>query len=124
LKLDLEWLAITKTLAPLQSFNYRQKPEPPDANLQKELEKNLVWVKEKFKDPELLIPPFFCKTAAAHGEPGSTEAASYRNPQTLEFCDRLEIECKINPNGIVIPGNESETLEAAKARLLKMVQEI
>jgi hypothetical protein len=62
---------------------------------------NRAWIKDQIvKNPAFLEPPAFVMTAESYifGIQGD-ENEIYRNPQTVEFCNRLSIDDYINTDG-------------------------
>ena len=74
----------------------------------------------------MLLPPDFAISAPSY-DPNNpsigTESEVFQNQQTIEFCNLIGIECKINPAGQYLSQKleKVETLDEAKARLLKML---
>ena len=74
----------------------------------------------------MLIPPNFAISAPSYDPKNpdiGSESEVFQNQQTIEFCDLIGIECKINPAG-QCPSQKPEkveTLDEAKARLLKLL---
>ncbi|KAL0956930.1 hypothetical protein HGRIS_003034 [Hohenbuehelia grisea] len=103
---DPEWLAITRAFHPLFSTSIHQPSFPNEADARAMVEKELEWVKSNVVaghegGPRTIgeCQKFAC-TAPGPGSEGAAKKQQppwYTNPQTVAFCEMLELENKVNP---------------------------
>ncbi|KAF9436357.1 Protein kinase [Entomortierella beljakovae] len=106
-KYDEEWLAIVRTLDPFLSLEFSQRRPLSGRTLEHALQVNREWVRNNVTLTRgLNITNNFKPTAPAHDTVrtmGPREKNNcilpFLNPQTVEFCDMLQIQNKINPQG-------------------------
>ncbi|KAG6835406.1 hypothetical protein H0H93_001784 [Arthromyces matolae] len=107
---DPHWLAITRAFHPYMSLNRWTLPLPDEATLRASIQNELAWVKQnlprklnggwavdecqKFVRTAHPIPP----TESGRMQGYVPKPKLYSNPQTVAFCDMLEIPNIINPN--------------------------
>ncbi|KAI7872966.1 lariat debranching enzyme, C-terminal domain-containing protein [Spinellus fusiger] len=102
---DLEWLAITRSMHPYMSLGRSQNILPSDEALQASIQAEMRALETRVESGELdlKIPDNFSPTAPAY-QPDSPQQKNkdfshqpvFLNPQTSAFCDRINIENKIN----------------------------
>ncbi|KAH7913124.1 lariat debranching enzyme, C-terminal domain-containing protein [Hygrophoropsis aurantiaca] len=110
---DPEWLAITRAFHPYLSTSRRQAVYPDEATARAKIKEELLWVEKNVQpktlvDDTALLPGMrdiedcqvFVQTAPGPGSEGGETMQQppwYTNPQTVAFCEMLEVENKINP---------------------------
>ncbi|TPX70246.1 hypothetical protein SpCBS45565_g01870 [Spizellomyces sp. 'palustris'] len=112
---DEEWLAIVRATHDLFSLSSEQKKVPEDAEIARRIAEELEWVHEHITgiDDGLRIPQNFAMTAPAYisGQQSSRKktkpAPPYLNPQTVRFCELLNLPNMINVDGL--PPGASQT---------------
>ncbi|KAI9483465.1 MAG: lariat debranching enzyme, C-terminal domain-containing protein [Benjaminiella poitrasii] len=117
---DMEWLSITRAMQPYLSTEHQAKPIPSDEELKQLIEKERVYLEKKKSSGalDLKIPHNFEPTAPAHDPnnvPSSrefilTHQFPYLNPQTVQFCQEIDIENKVNVNCPQKPNSEQSTI--------------
>ncbi|KAJ3275223.1 lariat debranching enzyme [Terramyces sp. JEL0728] len=120
--LDKEWLAVVKTMDAYMSLDeYPKFPNLDD--LQSRLTENSAWINSQ---PETFFKVHdFVQTARPYDptrKSDKTPDVIYSNRQTVDFCKKLEIENRINPDGASgEQANEAYLLEQAKKRCLSLL---
>lgn len=101
---DLEWLSITRAMQPYLSTTHQQLSIPSDEELTTMVEKERKYLEAK-KSLDLKIPHNFEATAPAYNPEYRSDRQSiiqnqhpFLNPQTVQFCNEIDIENKINVN--------------------------
>ncbi|KAH7928638.1 DBR1-domain-containing protein [Leucogyrophana mollusca] len=110
---DPEWLAITRAFHPYLSTSRRQAAYPDEPTARAKFQEELEWVQKNVQNKQspqdtaafLGIRDIddcqtFVKTAPGPGSEGNEKMQQppwYTNPQTVAFCEMLDLENKINP---------------------------
>ncbi|KAI8922595.1 lariat debranching enzyme, C-terminal domain-containing protein [Entophlyctis helioformis] len=105
---DEEWLAIVRATHSLFSASRYQKPLIPDDEIQHRIDQERAWVRQNITskgtpdDPfgGLAVPENFVTTARPHDPDYQERGGTYLNPQTVQFCNMLQIPNMINPHGL------------------------
>ncbi|KAG1753602.1 lariat debranching enzyme, C-terminal domain-containing protein [Suillus paluster] len=111
---DPEWLAITRAFHPFLSTRRRQADYPDEATARAKVAEEMEWVKLNVHDNEasssnaslpgirsILDCQTFVQSAPGPGSEGAQknhqrESPWYTNPQTVAFCDMLDIQNMID----------------------------
>ncbi|KAI8369528.1 lariat debranching enzyme, C-terminal domain-containing protein [Radiomyces spectabilis] len=116
---DLEWLAITRAMHPYLSLARQASRLPSKEDLKQSVEQELLYLNMQLDMDELdlRIPSNFTASSPAFDPsvPKSPEQIHqleypFINPQTVEFCNLIGIENKINPHAqrFVAPATDNE----------------
>ncbi|KAJ3322570.1 lariat debranching enzyme [Boothiomyces sp. JEL0866] len=121
---DREWLAIVKTMN--QCMSVSEYPKfPTKESLYPLLKENLAWIDKKedsFFDVHQFVQT--AKPFDPQRKNDKTLDLVYSNPQTAEFCSKLEIDNLINPDGVSGEQvSEAYLLEQAKKRCLSLLDD-
>ncbi|KAG6899323.1 hypothetical protein C0993_011225 [Termitomyces sp. T159_Od127] len=107
---DPHWLAITRAFHPMLSVGEEQVPLPDELEARASVERELKWVNDHVpkklngrwavKDCQQFVKTAFTVSPKETGRMKHHTPAplAYTNPQTVAFCDLLEIPNKINPS--------------------------
>lgn len=118
LRYDLEWLTILYTTKHLmrveRQTSHINKDVPADSRREfRPTEEEKDAIRLKFSDDHLVIPKTFAKTAAPYDPENryavlkrSNGVVQFRNPQTVELCNTLDIDDPLDLIAAIIAGQE------------------
>ncbi|KAG2205992.1 hypothetical protein INT47_005310, partial [Mucor saturninus] len=111
---DMEWLAITRAMQPYLSTSFNQTTIPEDDHLRTMIGNERAYLENKRQSGELdLKIPHNFETTAPPFNPNAPSSPSeilqnqspFLNPQTVTFCEEIDMPNKINVNCPEGPSN-------------------